>query len=152
MKQSIARLFALMLVGFAAEVLAGPAEEVAQIAAPRNQAFEDGNADAYAAAFADNAVLQSSVSAFRIEGKEAIRAYFTELFQSYPRRRVVIRQPATRVYNDDLVISNGYAALSLTDQRGQAMTLPLRYSIIWGKVGGRWQIVDQHVSRLPVAH
>ena len=151
MKQSITALFAVMVVGFTAEPWAGPVEEVVQIAGPRVQALEQGNVDAYVAAYADNAVFQSSLTAFRIEGKEAIRTYFTELFQLYPKRRVLPRQPTVRAYNDDLVIQNGYSVLYLTNQNGQVSTYHTRSSVTWAKTGGRWQIVDQHTSRLPIA-
>jgi uncharacterized protein (TIGR02246 family) len=151
MKRLIATLSSLILVGIAAEAWAGPVEEVAQIAGPRLQALQDGNVDAYVAAYADNAVFHSSLSPFRMEGKEAIRAYFTELFQLYPKRRVLQRQPIDRAYNDDLVIRNAYSVLYLTDQKGQVMTYATRSSVTWTKIGGRWQIVDQHTSRLPVA-
>jgi uncharacterized protein (TIGR02246 family) len=140
-----------MLVGFAAEIWAGPEEEVAQIAGPRLKALHEGDANAYTAAYADNAVLHSSLSSFRIEGKEAIRAYFNELFQMYPRRRAFVRQQAMRAYNDDLVISNSYAVFNVTDQQGKVTALQLRSSVAWAKLEGRWQIVDQHTSRLPVA-
>jgi uncharacterized protein (TIGR02246 family) len=152
MKKLIVAVFTLSLLGLAAQSWAGPVEEVAQIAGPRNQMFEEGNAEALVAAFADNAVLTSSLSGFRIEGKEAIRAYLVELFQLYPSRRLFARQPIARAYNDDLVIHNSYNALYLTDPRGQVMQLTLRASVVWTKVGGRWQIVDQHVSRIPVMH
>jgi len=150
MKQLVAWLFILVFTGICAEVCAGPAEEVLQIAGPRTKALEEGNIDAYMAAFADNAVFHSALSPFRIEGKEAIRGYFVELFQLYPKRRVLPRQSAVRAYNDDLVIQNGYTALYLTDQRGEVSAYALRTSVIWAKIGGRWQIVDQHGSRLPV--
>ena len=151
MKRLIATLSTLILVSIAAEAWAGPVEEVAQIAGPRLKAFQEGDLDAYTAALADNAVVNSSSSAFRIEGKEAIRAYFTELFQIYPRRRIFVRQSAMRAYNDDLVISNSYLALNVTDQQGKITAFQLRSSVAWAKLGGRWQIVDQHTSRLPVA-
>ena len=151
MKRSIAALCALILVVLAAEIWAGPVEEVTQIAGPRLKAFQDGDVDAYTAAFADNAVLNSSFSAFRIEGKEAIRAYITELFQMYPRRRAFARQQAMRAYNDDLVISNSYTMLNVTDQQGKVTAFQLRSSTAWAKLGGRWQIVDTQTSRLPVA-
>ena len=151
MKRLIATLSTLILVSIAAEAWAGPVEEVAQIAGPRLKAFQEGDLDAYTAALADNAVVNSSSSAFRIEGKEAIRAYFTELFQMYPRRRIFVRQSAMRAYNDDLVISNSYLALNVTDQQGKITAFQLRSSVAWAKLGGRWQIVDQHTSRLPVA-
>ena len=151
MKQLIATFSTLILISVAAPVWGGPAEEVAEIAGPRLRALQEGNLDAYIAAFADNAAFQSSLSPFRVEGKEAIRAHFTEVFQMYPKRRVLLRQPSMRVYNDDLVIQNGYFVLYLTDQRGQVITVPGRVSVTWAKVGGRWQIVDQHGSRLPAA-
>lgn len=72
MKRSVAALCALILAVLAAEILAGPVEEVTQIAGPRLKAFHEGDLDAFTAAFADNAVVNSSSSGFRIEGKEAI--------------------------------------------------------------------------------
>ncbi len=151
MKRLVATLSALLLLGIAAEAWAGPAEEVAQISGPRLQALIDGNADAYVAAFADNAVFQSSFSPFRIEGKEAIRMFFVELIKTYPKRQVFIRQPTMRAYNDDLVIQDGYAVLNWSNEKGEAKMYDTRYNSIWARVGGRWQIVDQHFSRLPVA-
>jgi uncharacterized protein (TIGR02246 family) len=151
MKTAFAMSCALLVFGFATQSWAGPAEEVARIAAARFQAFEDGSVDGYTANFADNAVLTSSISAFRIEGKEAIRAYFVETFQLYPKRRLFGRQPVTRVYNDDLVVQDSYNVLNLTDPAGKVTVLPLRASVTWSKLGGQWQIVDQHVSRVPMA-
>ena len=151
MKRSIATFCALISVVLAAEVWAGPVEEVAQIAGPRLKAFHEGDLDAFTAAFADNAVVNASSSAFRIEGKEAIRAYFTEFFQMFPRRRFLVRQPAMRAYNEDLVISNSYGAMNLTDKQGKLTAFHVRSVVVWSKLGGRWQIVDTHTSRLPVA-
>ena len=151
MKRWIARLATMILMGCILEAWAGPTEEVLQIAKPRLQALQDGDLDAYTAAYADNAVFHSSLTAFRIEGKEAIRAYFAELFKLYPTRHVFSRQPAIRAYNDDLVVQNGYAVLYLTDPKGQVTTYHTRSSVTWSKIGGRWQIVDQHTSRLPTA-
>lgn len=152
MKRLPAWLFILVFAGMFGRVWAGPADEVLQIAGPRVKALEEGNLDAYMAAFADNAVFHSALSPFRIEGKEAIRGYFAELIPLYPKRRVLPRQSAVRAYNDDLVIQNGYTALYLTDQKGETSTYALRTSVIWAKISGRWQIVDQHGSRLPVTH
>jgi uncharacterized protein (TIGR02246 family) len=150
MKRSIPVLVALLLLAVSAELLAGPVEEVQQIAKPRTQALEEGRLDAYIAAYADNAVFQSSLSGLRIEGKEAILAYFAELFTLYPTRRVLSRQPMARAYNDDLVVQNTYSMLYLTDTKGEVATYHTRSSVIWAKIGGQWQIVDQHTSRFPL--
>ncbi len=149
MMKSIIVLFALALAFLANAVQAGPVEDVAQIAAPRGKLFEEGSAEDYAAAFADNAVLTSSLSGPRVEGKDAIRAYFTQLFQMYPGRRLFNRQSTARAYNDDLVIQDGYFITFWTDRKGEVVQLELRGTIVWAKVGGRWQIVEQHVSRFP---
>ena len=151
MQRFLAALSTLILMGLVAQAWAGPAEEVAQISGARAQAFDEGNLDGWVAAYADNAVLQSFYSPFRIDGKDAIRAHIAELFQMYPKRRDFVRQPVTRVYNDDLVIQDSYLVLYWTDQKGQVAAFAIRNSMAWAKTGGRWQIVDQHVSRLPMA-
>jgi uncharacterized protein (TIGR02246 family) len=149
MKRSVAALSALFVVGSAALAWAGPAEDVAQIAEPRGAAFESGNLDAWTAAFADNAALYAFMSPFRIDGKAAIRAHFAELFQMYPGRRFFVRQPTTRVYNNDLVVQDSYIVVHFTDKNGQTTASPIRSSVTWAKLDGRWQIVASHVSRLP---
>ena len=47
-------------------------------------AFEKGDIDTYIVAFADNAVFTPSVQAFRVEGKAAIKGYFSALFETDP--------------------------------------------------------------------
>ena len=60
-------------MGFSALVWAGSAEDVAQVAGPRQQAFQQGNVDDFTAAFSNNAMVQSSFLPFRIEREDAIR-------------------------------------------------------------------------------
>ena len=67
-KRWIATLATLILMGCVLEAWAGPTEEVLQFVKPRLQALQDGDLDAYTAAYADNAVFHSSLTAFRIEG------------------------------------------------------------------------------------
>jgi len=128
---------------------AGPAEEVAQVAGPRLKALMTGDVEAYVDAYADDATFHSSFSPFRVEGKEAIRAFFNQLVQMYPRRNVLLRQPVTHVYNDNLVIQNSYATLNWVNTRGEYEVYDTRGSTVWAKMEGKWRIVDQHISRLP---
>lgn len=150
MKRFMAGTAFLFLVAAGGASWAGPAEEVAQIAAPRLKALYSGDVDAYVDAFADNAVFYSLFSPFRIEGKDAIRAFFSQLVQMYPKRQVFIRQPMARVYNDNLVIQTSYAVLNWTNAKGEYETIDARISTVWTKMDGQWKIVDQHFSRLPV--
>ena len=67
------------------------AQEITAINQRRNAAFEKGDADAFAAYFADNAVYTSSLQPYRIEGKAAIKDFFATLFQTYPTRHLSAR-------------------------------------------------------------
>ena len=142
-------LVVLLVLGLAPSVWAGPAEEVAALGQKRAQAFAEGNIDAYIANWADNAVFTSSRAAFRMEGKDAIRAFFANLFQQYPNRRSVGRQISFRVYGDNVVVANSYADQTWTDRNGQTTAAMARLSATWMKIGGQWQTVDAHVSKVP---
>ena len=149
MKRFIALASFILLAFSGVPASAGPAEEVAEISAPRLKALFSGDVEGYVAAFADNAVFYSSFSPFRIEGKDAIRAFFNQLVQMYPRRNVQIRQPIMRVHGDNVVIQYSYAVLNWTNAAGEYEVFDTRGSTVWTKVDGQWKIVDQHLSRLP---
>ena len=132
-------------------VWAGPEEEVAQLRQQRIQAFNDGNLETFMDSFADNAVVTPPGEPFRIEGKDAIRAYYAALFQNFPTRRVIARQSSIRVYQDSTAIVNTYAHLILVDRSGKRTVINGRASFTYVRAGGRWMMVDQHSSVLPAS-
>lgn len=151
MKMLTYLLALLVVLGLAPVAFAGPAEEIAEIGKQRAQFFTDGNLDAWMVAYADNAVLTSALVPFRLEGKEAIRAHYANLFQN-PTRRNPARQPIMRVYGTDTtVVTNSYVHLTLVDRNGQTTNNFLRTSLTWVKINGQWRIVDQHASRIPAS-
>jgi uncharacterized protein (TIGR02246 family) len=142
-------IYLLALLGVTPAAWAGAAEEVAAIGQQTVGAFEKGDVDTFIVAFADNAVFTPSVQAFRVEGKAAIKGYFSALFETYPTRHVIFRQGSTRVYgNDTIVVSNAYSALTLTDKSGNVSVHNLRNSTTWLKMENQWRIVDQHISEV----
>lgn len=150
MKSLTSVVASLFLSAAAFAAWAGPAEEIAAIAAKRLQAFQEGNLSVYVEDIADNMVFTSSRAAFRTEGKAAYQAFFAQLFQNYPARRSNGRQTMTRMYaNDTVVVTNGYADQTWTDRSGQTTSAMVRLSGTWIKIGGRWQLVDAHVSKIP---
>src|SRR5215471_4527292 len=70
----------LLLLGITPAAWAGAVEEIAAIGQQRGALYEKGDADAYAAAFADNASFTPSLQPFRVYGKAAIKDYFTTFF------------------------------------------------------------------------
>ena len=147
--KNLLSIIAVALVTATNPVWAGPAEEVAELAAKRGQAFSQGNAEAFAADFADNAVFTSSRATFRIEGKAAIRSYFASLFQTYPMRQSSARQAVSRVFGDSLVVVNSYADQTWVDRGNVTTTVSTRSNTIWAKIDGKWQTIDWHISKTP---
>jgi uncharacterized protein (TIGR02246 family) len=141
-------LVALLSLGITPAAWAGAAGEVAAISQQRNPAFEKGDADAFAAAFADNAVYTSSLQPYRIEGKAAIKDFFVTLFEAYATRHITPRQGSTRVYaNDTVVVTDGYTVINYTDKNGNPSAIFTRNNTTWVKMGSEWKIVDQLISQ-----
>jgi hypothetical protein len=84
----------------------GAYEEVVQVATAREQAFQDGNLEALMEWLAEDAAVTAPASPFRIEGKEALKAYDADLFQAFPTRRIAVRQRTVRIYGTTAVIKH----------------------------------------------
>jgi uncharacterized protein (TIGR02246 family) len=152
-----------MLSGFLALVLllgtvpvvwaqADPAKEVADVARKRAQAADRGDVDAWLADLADNVVFTVARAGFRIEGKEAVRAFITNLWQNYPMRHELGSQVTRRVFQEgNVVVVNAYTDQTFIDKNEKMSTLMQRNSQTWVKSGGRWLLVDQHNSGMPGA-
>lgn len=148
MKKALAGLLASSL-WLAIPAAADPAKEVMESVGARAKAYERGDADAWAASYAENAVVVP-VTPFRLDGRAAIRADIANHFASYPgARRYATRQPNLRVYGDNLLAADGYVEVRATDRAGNAQTFYWRYSVVYAKLDGRWLIITQHNSALP---
>lgn len=142
-------IYLVVLLGVTPAAWAGAAEEVAATGQQVGAAFQKGDIDSFIAGWADNAVFTPSVQAFLVEGKAAIKSYFSTLFETYPTRHVVFRQGSTRVYaNDTVVVTNAYSTLTLTDKSGNVSVHNLRNSTTWLKIENQWRIVDNHISEV----
>ncbi len=147
MKKSFIALFAACLMA-ATPALADPLKEIAEVAAPRAKAYSAGDLEGWTGVFADNAVFFGSFSPFRVEGKPAIRAEFSEHFSQFPNRRYYLRQSQLRPFGDNLAVADGYFEIVLTDRGGKTAVQYGRYTVVWAKNDGRWQIIQQQNSVL----
>ena len=129
---------------------ADPAKEVADIRLKAAQAGARGDIDGLLADVADNAVFTSARAGFRAEGKEAQRAFLTNLFQNYPTRQALPRHVTYRVFQEgNVVVVNSYNDQTFIGRNGKTSVLMQRISQTWVKTGGRWLLVDQHISGMP---
>ncbi len=141
-------LTGLIMLGVASTASAAAQDEVAQVIATRVQAFNEGNLEAFMSTVAQDSAVTPPASPFRIEGKDAISAYYAGLFQAFPTRRFVPRQRSIRVYGTTAV-SNSYYTLTSVDRAGKVTTTHGRINVTFVKMGDRWLAVDQHASVVP---
>jgi len=147
MKKTLASLLGSCLL-VATSAWPDPLKEVAEVGAPRAKAYMAGDLDGWTGAYAENAVFFSSFAPFRIEGKAAIRASFAEHFNQFTNRRYFLRQAQARVYGDNLVIGDGHYEIHVTERGGKHTIQYGRYSVVWARLDGRWQIVSHHNSAI----
>ena len=152
MRMLSSSLALVLLLGTApvAWAQADPAKEVADINRKRAAAAAKGDVDGFLADVADNVVVTAARSGFRMEGKEPVRAFLTNLWQNYPTRQGLPRQVTYRVYQEgNVVVVNGYLDQTFIDKNGKMSTSMQRRSETWVKTGGRWLQVDVHNSGMP---
>lgn len=126
---------------------AGDKEDVAAAAVQWAKLFVDDNPDPILALYAKDAVLWGTLSPTRRETPEALREYFIAAFKALPGHKVEFGDQLIRVYGAT-AINTGYYTFS-TVKDGQTRLIPARYSFVYVKRDGRWQIVDHHSSAVP---
>ena len=99
---------------------ADPAKEVADIRRKQAEAGAKGDVDGFLADVADNVVVTAARAGFRMEGKEAFRAFLINLWQNYPTRQELGRQVTSRVFQEgNVVVVNGYTDQTFIDRNGR---------------------------------
>jgi len=141
-------LVVFSLLGIASAAWAGAHEEVAQIRQQWLQTFHEGNAEALAGLYGDEAHFTPATTPFRVEGRAAVRAQLAGFMGAFPTRRLALRQISLRVYGDTAV-ENGYFDMTVVDRAGKVTMLHGRYTTVSVKAGTRREIVETHVSLLP---
>jgi len=141
-------VIASLLLLAAPAVLAGPLEESVQLMEQWLKAFHEGNAEALSALYAQNGVHIPWTGPFRMEGREAIRAYYATIFRPNPIRRIVMRDISNRVHGDTVVAHMNWS-LFYEDTKGTAKALYGRTMWVTGVVEGRRAIIDSSSSLLP---
>lgn len=127
---------------------AGPAEDSAQLGDEWIKAFNEGNVEAIVNLYARDASFWGFLGPFRVEGREALRAFYAGLFKAYPIRAVVKRHFYVQGY-DNTVVRNYYFTMTLGDSKGNVKIYHGRANIVYIVVNGQRVIVTHHTSLLP---
>lgn len=109
--------------------------------------FNDGNPQAIASLYQDDAVLWGTVASALLTGRSAIRQYFERACVPGALPRVEIEQQHIRVIGEIAVNSGAY--LFHVIEHGIARALPARFTLVWQLSADGWMIIDHHSSARP---
>ena len=150
MKSIFSWMFILLCI--TTEAQAGAVEdEIMKLQREQGQAFLAGNLDNLMEHYAENAVLVAAERPFRHDGKQAIRAYYAQLFKDFPTRRGSPEKPSIRLFNDHTVVMHRYQTNTYVDSTGNEKYKEQKRNVafVWVKMGERWLLTDHIISVLP---
>lgn len=110
-------------------------------------AVESRDVNKIMALYDKHAVMISTFVQNPMTTRADITAYFKRVV-SNPDVKVMIEDAHPRIFGTTGVISGRYT-LSYT-QDGEPVTIPARFSFTYVQENGKWMIVDQHSSRVPL--
>jgi uncharacterized protein (TIGR02246 family) len=141
---------AICLFVFTPIVMAGPIEESVQMTKEWVKAFNEGNAEALSALYAQDAIYTSWASPFPAEGRNAFRASMAGFFRAYPTRFIALRDESRRVYGDTVIFNSNWTCVYV-DAKGTMKTVFGRSSATNTVVDGRRLMVEHSNSFFPTA-
>ena len=136
---------AVGLMFIARASIASPADEANAALDRFSVAYTANDVDALVQLYAPNAILLGTNSPIISEGRNAVRAYFTNLRLAGSGNKNQIQDRRTIVVNDNAVVITGfYEFTRMTD--GKSVAGPARFTVLLTKVGDQWLIAHQHSS------
>lgn len=120
--------------------------EIAALFDRWNAALATGKPSQVAALYAQNGVLQPTVSNEVRVGPAAIERYFVEFLKTKPQG--VIDDREIRMLDADTALDAGVYTFSLTKD-GKPTKVQARYTYLYEKIDGEWKIMNHHSSAMP---
>jgi len=143
--QALALAICLSLMVFARPSAAGPAEEANAALDRFSAAYTANDVEALVKLYAPNAILLGTNSPIISEGRDAVRAYFTNLKLAGSGNKNEIQERRTIVVNDNAVVVTGfYQFTRMSDSK--PVIAPARFTVLLTNVDGQWLIAHQHSS------
>jgi uncharacterized protein (TIGR02246 family) len=137
-------LAAILLAG-SGPAMAGPAEEANAALNTFAATYTTNDVDKLVQLYTSDAVLLGTNSPVISMGRDAVRAYFTNLKLAGSGNKNVIQDRKTIVVSDSAVVVTGF--YEFTRMRdGKPMAGPARFTVLLTKQGGKWLIAHQHSS------
>jgi uncharacterized protein (TIGR02246 family) len=125
--------------------IAGPAEEANAALDRFSAAYTANDIDALIKLYAPNTILLGTNSPIISEGRDAVRAYFTNLKLAGSGNKNEIQERRTIVINDNAVVVTGFYQFTRMSD-GKPVPAPARFTVLLTKADGQWLIAHQHSS------
>jgi uncharacterized protein (TIGR02246 family) len=138
-------LVMVALISMARTSRAGPAEEANAALDRFSAAYTANDVETLVQLYAPNAILLGTNSPTISEGRDAVRAYFTNLKLAGSGNKNEIQDRRTIVVNDDAVVVTGFYQFTRMSD-GQPVPAPARFTVLLTRVGGQWLIAHQQSS------
>ena len=120
-------------------------DDINALFSTRNAALASGDPDRVTALYAPDAVLLPTVSNQVRHNHTEIRDYFVAFLAKHPQG--VITESNTRHLADDLASNSGVYTFTF----GDGAQVTARFSYLYKKNDGQWQIIEHHSSAMPEA-
>jgi uncharacterized protein (TIGR02246 family) len=138
-------LVMVALISMARTSRAGPAEEANAALDRFSAAYTANDVETLVQLYAPNAILLGTNSPTISEGRDAVRAYFTNLKLAGSGNKNEIQDRRTIVVNDDAVVVTGFYQFTRMSD-GRPVPAPARFTVLLTRIGGQWLIAHQHSS------
>src|SRR6185312_9904259 len=125
--------------------IAAPAEEANAALDQFSASYTANDVDALVQLYSPNTILLGTNSPNISEGRDAVRAYFTNLKLAGSGNRNQIQERKTIVINDNAVLITGFYEFTRISE-GKPVPGPARFTVLLTKRGGQWLIAHQHSS------
>lgn len=142
---SLGVVLAAMLV--TAPVYAAEKPDVSEALNAWKAAVEAGNVDDIMKLYDKKAVMISTFAQQPMRKREQLIGYFKKVIVN-PDIKIEIEDSHPRVF-DNVAVDSGRYVLSYS-QEGETISIPARFTFVFALEDGKWMIVEQHSSRVPL--
>jgi len=135
------------LVFIVSPVFADQVPDVQKALSDWKAAVESGSVDNIMKLYDRNAHMISTFAQAPMTKREQIAEYFKKVV-SNPNIKVDIQDSHPRIFGN-MAIDSGRYTVSYT-QEEEPIVIPARFTFVYILTGGKWMIIEQHSSRVPL--
>jgi uncharacterized protein (TIGR02246 family) len=107
------------------------------------------NAGKVAGLYSEDCTFLPTVSPEFKKGKKGAQGYFTHFLEKNPNGKVVDEE--IQPLGDDCYLHSGMYNFEVGPDNARQI-VNARFSFVWRKAGGKWQVIHHHSSVKPAAH